>query len=165
MGVKNALLRSVSLLLLVCMLAVFGCTPSTEKGVSSSTEGEASSNASFSGVSSSDDESEGVSEVSSEEGVSSQVSSVVSSVSSVQSSSSQSSSSQPVVFYPDSKPVKGIIRDKYYTLTNKASGKALESGFVQNMAPHSTTTTLSEADSKDTDLQRFQLYEAAEGVL
>lgn len=121
------------------------------------------SNVSLPNVSSSTNETESSfeesSQVSSEQGSVSEVSSSASSE-----SSSQASSSQDVVSNPNSKPVKGIIRDKYYTLTNKASGKALESGFVENQAPHSTVTTLSETESKDTDLQRFQLYETAEGV-
>lgn len=167
MNVKNVFLRSISLLLLLC-IGVIGCAPS-DKVDSSNDSSEVSSNQSLPGVSSSTDESEPVSEVSSQEssvpGTNSGESSAVSSSGvSSQAVSSQAVSSKPVVYYPNSKPVKGIIRDAFYTLTNKASGKALESGFVQNSSPHSITTSISEGDKKDSDLQRFQLYETAEGV-
>ncbi len=169
MNVKNMILRCVSLLLLLIVsVAVFGCVPADPKGGSSDSESEVSSGVSLPGVSSSDSESDGVSDASSEQGDASEGdasmvdSSKVSSANSM--SSSVAESSKPVVLFPDGKPVKGIARDKFYTLTNKASGKALESELVNNTAPHSVTASISEAASKDTDLQKFQLYETAEGV-
>lgn len=56
-----------------------------------------------------------------------------------------------------------FIKEKFYTLTNKASGKSLESGGLKGNGWGSTADIMESAPS-DTDAQRFQLYQCSDGV-